>query len=103
MNVHALKTEAIYWELANNRTKTFEVRQDDRQPRFETGDVVVLVNQGEGKKGQRIVFRIGYLLRDYPIPGYVVFQLDPSTDDDDDVVAAVAVGDIAVSVPQVSR
>jgi hypothetical protein len=77
MTIHVLKADDCYWQDVRIGAKAFEVRIDDRQPRYETGDVVILVNTGPAPwTGARVVKRIGYLARGGRIPsGFCVFEL----------------------------
>lgn len=98
MTVHVLKCDKPYFDAVDRGDKPFEVRVDDRKPRFETGDVVVLVCTGESHSGRKMICRrIGYLARGGRIPeGYCVFELK-SEKDGDAVRAEMAMGRTAVS------
>ncbi len=85
MTIHILKTEAPYFGEVRLGKKPFEVRKDDREPPYETGDVVALVFTGEGPwHGDVEIRRIGYLARGGRIPdGYCVFELQEARSGDD--------------------
>ena len=76
--IHELKIELKYYQRVADGSKTFEVRNNDRD--FQYGDEVFL-NAWDKDKGQysgehiNLHFRIGYVL---PLEnGYVVFSLLP--------------------------
>lgn len=97
MTVHILKTDPEYFEAVEAGKKPFEVRKDDREPRFETDDIVVLVHGSGLRYGQMLIKRIGYVLRGEHTPeGFCVFALKPMHPGDD-VRAEMAMGETAVS------
>lgn len=98
MTVHVLKCLGVYFDDICHGRKGFEVRNDDRVPAFETGDVVVLRNIESGPGyGATTIRRIGYIARGECIPnGYCVFALEPSKPGDD-IRAEMAMGRIEVS------
>lgn len=40
---HILKTEIGFWDDINEGRKTFEIRRDDREPKFTVGDTLILL------------------------------------------------------------
>ena len=73
---HEIKILPQYFEDANKRIKTFELRKDDRD--YQVGDIVTLREwNGEEYTGQMIFVRIKYVLRDCPEyglkDGYCIF------------------------------
>lgn len=40
---HVLKTWPEFWKAVSDQEKTFELRKDDREPRFEAGQLLELV------------------------------------------------------------
>lgn len=86
MTIHILKTDRAYWLDASTGRKPFEVRRDDRDPPYESGDIVALVHSDPGPEHDFVLpFRIGYLARGGRIPeGYCVFEL--SHPDSNDIV-----------------
>lgn len=81
MNTHYLKTVQPYFDEVESGKKTFEVRIDDRTPRYEAGDVAVLElyhPDNETVPARSIQKRITYVLRDkrFVREGYCVFGLE---------------------------
>ena len=75
---HELKTWPEYFQAVRNRSKTFEVRKNDRN--FHPGDTVILQEYDPITKqytGEHETRDVGYVLVDYPAlpPDYVVFTL----------------------------
>lgn len=46
-SIHILKTEIGYWDDINESRKTFELRRDDREPKFTVGDTLILIRGTE--------------------------------------------------------
>lgn len=84
MTIHILKTDADPWRDVEAGRKPFEVRKDDRDPRYESGDVVVLVNSSPGPGfDHELVRRIGYVYRGAHVPnGFCVFELESAQNTD---------------------
>ena len=79
MYAHELKIKEEYFEDVIKKRKRFEIRRDDREPRFEIDDVLILVEiKEEGLTGEtyytgRIcAVTVEYVLRDFEglAPGY---------------------------------
>lgn len=97
MTVHVLKCDPEYFEAVESGKKPFEVRRDDREPPFETGDIVALVHGPGIRYGERLVKRIGYVARGGRIPeGFCVFALVPAKVDDG-IRVEMATGETVVS------
>ena len=83
-NVHYLKTLPEYYEKVESGSKLFEIRKDDREPRFEKHDWVVLQEFDPEKtpqfSGINTIARISFILRDAVLfglrPGFCVFSMD---------------------------
>lgn len=90
MRHHDLKIWPIYFERVRNGTKTFEVRNNDRD--FQAGDTVTLkefdnsLPEHQALTGRCLDFSIGYVLRIDEIAPHpigcdrVVFSLLPPKD-----------------------
>ena len=79
---HALKCWPAYFEDVRSGAKPFEVRKDDREPMFKTGDFLVLDEYdptGKGRyTGRSITRRVTYVLPGDQFgieAGYVVMGL----------------------------
>lgn len=74
--IHHLLTLPEYWDATAAGLKLFEVRKDDREPRFEVGDSVVLCRCAASEQcaNRHLEFTISYVLRDvaWVLPGYCV-------------------------------
>lgn len=105
MTIHLLKTDRGVFDDVVSGKKSFEVRKDDRDPRYKTGDVVVLREHDPGLPApggftrSRAVRRIGYLLRDeaYLPEGYVVFELRNPSKDEEELARLALAEDVVVS------
>lgn len=77
--VHELKIAPLYFEDIKNGTKKFEVRKDDREPKYSAGDVLIL-REWNGKRytGQTLKAKVTYVLRApaYVKKGYCIMSLD---------------------------
>jgi ASC-1-like (ASCH) protein len=77
---HQLKTIEPYFTAIKSKEKTFEIRKDDRNPKFEVGDFLTLDkwenNHFTGDSEFRVVT---YILRDAPefglMPGYCIIGI----------------------------
>lgn len=85
--VHIVKCVSPFFEEVRDERKPFEVRKHDRD--YQTGDVIVLRHWEPGpwgyqRKNLSLIFRIGFLLRDYPAirKGHCVFGLLVPNDDE---------------------
>lgn len=83
-NVHELKIEKKYFDEQQIGRKNFEIRKDDRSPRFEIGDKLVLREYVKGEyTGRVLTRRITYILRgEYCPKGYCImstaqFEISP--------------------------
>lgn len=83
-NVHELKCWPQSFRAILTGRKRFEVRRDDRRPRFESGDQVTLheYDPGDGTRppkgftGQKATYLIGYVSRSAALPaGWCAFEL----------------------------
>jgi ASC-1-like (ASCH) protein len=79
--VHELKTWPAMFELVKTGRKTFEVRRDDRTPRFAVGDVLCLKKwdpRNDAPVQGTIDVLVTLVLRGEPIPdGYCAMQIVP--------------------------
>ena len=85
--VHFLKSHPDAYRKAASGEKTLEVRKDDRTPRYETGDIVILEHYRPATPethedgtwtymGEHVTKRIGYVERGPHVPpGYCAFAL----------------------------
>ena len=61
---HLLKITPEYYEDVRTKGKRFEVRKDDRVPRYEVGDTLVLQEYKDGAyTGKEIFVRVNYIYR----------------------------------------
>lgn len=75
--VHELKILPEYYEPVKKGIKTFEVRKDDREPRFTPGDRLML-REFDGTKytGRYLVADVLYVLRnEYCKDGYAIMSI----------------------------
>ena len=96
--IHAKKVEPEYFAAALRGDKTFELRQEeDGEPGFAVGDYLALNECESGRhsdgphySGRCLLYRITYVLRDYPLlaPGAVALglRLMPLSGDDLDAL-----------------
>ena len=98
MTVHVLKCDPEYFLAVETGEKQFEIRPDDREPPFERGDVVAMINTGAGPGyGATMIRRVGYIARGNRIPeGFCMFALAPK-EPGDDIRVEMALGRTAVS------
>lgn len=71
MTTHELKSWPAEFTAVLHGKKTFEIRKDDRKPRFEIGDKLVLrefLPGGPRYTGRTIVAFIGYVERSECLP-----------------------------------
>lgn len=79
--IHELKILPEYFEAVASGAKPFELRKDDREPRFAVGDGLVL-REWFGVVGQfsprSVTGSITYVLRDFPglEPGYCILGVE---------------------------
>lgn len=78
-NVHELKIEKRYFDEQQIGRKNFEIRKDDRSPRFEVGDKLTLREYVKGEyTGRVLTRRITYILRgEYCPKGYCIMSTAP--------------------------
>ena len=77
--VHELKILPGYFEDVASGRKTFEVRKDDRKPRYEEGDELILREwEGGEYTGRKINGLVRYVLRseDYCKEGYCIMAIE---------------------------
>lgn len=72
--IHALRSEAEYFDAVQRGDKTFEIRKNDRC--FQVGDYLVLVRVPRGFTNQCV--RITYITEFKQQPGYVVLGITPA-------------------------
>lgn len=92
MYQHDLKIWPEYFEAVKRAEKLFQFRRDDREPRFEVGDILTLREwdeancegfEDQGYTGRRLRVSVSYILRPaenspVPIPdGYCVMAIKP--------------------------
>lgn len=79
---HDLKILPQYFSRVADRSKTFEIRLDDRG--YQAGDVVVLKEWDDVNlfSGREITAKIGFVTSYEQKAGYVVFSLLFSSDED---------------------
>lgn len=85
--VHVVKCVSPFFEEVWSERKPFEIRKDDRD--YQTGDVIVLRHwdpgpRGYNRKSLALIYRVGFVLRDYPAirKGYCAFGLLEVSDDE---------------------
>lgn len=83
---HELKTWPAYYAAVRDGRKPFELRKDDREPRFEEGDTLILREWDpatEAYTGARLVRGVSYVLRGFPgvEEGYAILGLSDERDD----------------------
>lgn len=81
--IHECKLRDIYADDIMRGKKTFEVRRDDREPRYEVGDLLALnLIRSTGDKveftGDTILTRVAYVFRDpeWVKDGYVILGIE---------------------------
>lgn len=94
-NIHYLKLWPSVFDAVKERRKTFELRADDRDPRFQSGDVLVLEEWDEVQgqhTGRRFLANVSYVLRGaigerFGLkPGYCIMALSTATPEQADAV-----------------
>jgi hypothetical protein len=77
---HKVKSQAPHFVAVLDGTKTFEIRENDRD--YQTGDIIVHEewDRETGYSGRTTVHRIGYITTYAQTPGWVVFSLLPLKD-----------------------
>lgn len=74
MNTHSVKIAPQYFNEVLKKSKTFEIRFNDRD--YHTGDTIHLREFSDGVfTGWEIITTIGFLTDFEQKPGYVVFSL----------------------------
>lgn len=96
MHVHELKTSPEHFAKVAEGEKTGDLRRDDREPRFEVGDLLILrefdeergpvsrstgFDQEPGYTGYFVVRRVTHVLREHPgiAPGYALLSIESPT------------------------
>lgn len=81
--IHECKLRDIYVDDIMQERKTFEVRKDDREPRYEVGDMLALnvIREVDGIiefTGDTILTRVSYVFRDpeYVKDGYAILGIE---------------------------
>jgi hypothetical protein len=65
--IHRLKTIEPFFSDIEKGSKSFEIRKDDRVPKFKVGDLLCLDQYVNGVLTGRAIFKeIQYILRDAP-------------------------------------
>lgn len=78
--IHELKILPEYFEAVASGAKTFELRKDDREPRFEVWDNLCLMEWDKISSrytGKAVVVSVTSVLRNFPglEPGYCILGL----------------------------
>ena len=76
--IHQEKTLPKYFEAELQGVKNFDVRADDREPRYSVGDLIVSMEwDGEEYTGRAIIKKVTYILREeYCLPGYCIMSTE---------------------------
>ena len=75
---HHLKIQPEYYEAVCNGTKRFEVRRDDRTPRYTAGDTLVLeeIDANRQKTGRQAAVCVDYVYRGaFCLDGYCIMSI----------------------------
>lgn len=74
---HHLKIQPEYFEAVCNGTKRFEVRRDDRTPRYAAGDTLILEEFADGAyTGRDIAVFVDYIYRGaLCLDGYCIMSI----------------------------
>lgn len=75
--IHELKIHPEWYETLISGVKTFEVRKDDRKPKFAVGDLLYM-REFDGKKytGRTVTVRVNFILRGkYCKRGYCIMSV----------------------------
>lgn len=80
MNTHWLKTLPEFYDDVATGRKPFEVRIDDRFPRYEVGDALILAEWDDNERkytGRDCEKEVTYTLRDprFVLDGYVIIGI----------------------------
>lgn len=81
--VHTLKTWPPFFRAVVNGEKRYEIRKDDREPRYAVGDCLVLQEwnpQTEQYTGEMFSVRVTYLSASFAPEGHVVMSIEPWAD-----------------------
>ena len=91
--IHELRSWPPFFQAVVDGRKRFEIRKDDREPRFQVGDCLVLCEwepSTETYSGEQCAVRVTYLSASFAPEGCVVMSIEPW----------VAALDAAVTPPQ---
>lgn len=74
---HHLKIQPEYFEAVRSGTKCFEVRRDDRTPRYEVGDLLILAEFADGAyTGRGVTVLVDYIYRGaLCLDGYCIMSI----------------------------
>lgn len=75
---HCLKIEKRWFDLVKSGKKRFEIRKDDRNPRYREGDILALqaINDAGEYTGDEIFVKIDYIYRgDLCKDGYCIMGI----------------------------
>lgn len=74
---HHLKIQSEYYEAVRAGTKRFEVRKDDRTPRYAVGDTLILEELADGAyTGRDIAVFVDYIYRGaLCLDGYCIMSI----------------------------
>ena len=74
---HHLKIQSEYYEAVRSGAKRFEVRRDDRVPRYAVGDTLILEEFADGAyTGRDIAVFVDYIYRGaFCLDGYCIMSI----------------------------
>lgn len=102
--VHELKTVQPYFGAVDSGVKTFEVRKDDRDPRFEVGDTLRLRewHDERGYSGREVLRRVTYVFRNFGElwPPTAVMAIAPASPSPDPEVEEARRLEVAQAITQ---
>lgn len=78
--IHKLLSWPPFFQAVAEGRKRFEIRKDDREPRFRVGDYLVLCEynpQTERYSGKQLTVRVTYLSASFVPEGHVVMSIEP--------------------------
>jgi hypothetical protein len=78
--IHELRSWPPFFRAVVDGLKRFEIRKDDRDPRFQVGDCLVLCEwepKTETYSGEQFAVRVTYLSASFAPEGHVVMSIEP--------------------------
>lgn len=78
--IHELKSWPPFFQAVKDGRKRFEIRKDDREPRFQVGDCLVLCEWVPAAKtytGEQFAVRVIYLSASFAPEGCVAMTIEP--------------------------